>query len=424
MSKIKIMEFLPYIKDFLSDFLLILNEMSPYLLLGLLFAGLLKVFLPESFIDKYLKKKNTASVVNATILGIPLPLCSCGVLPTGISLHKNGASKGATTAFLTATPQTGVDSILVTYAMLGLPMAIIRPMVALVSGIVGGVLANRVTKNETVVEEETSFSCTSADKKKSFFEKIGEALKYAFFTFLSDIAKWLVIGTLIAAFISVALPEDFFAEHISKGALGILLILVASVPLYICATSSVPIAAILMSKGISAGAILVFLMAGPATNVASFTLIGKTLGKKTLISYLIGIIGTAVAFGIFIDAFLPEQWFANTHFMEVHSHNVSSWFQTLCTILLSGLIIYIYIHKFLNKRKPMETVKNANAYSVPDMTCNHCKKSIENAFNANEKVSEIHVNLEQKIVQISGEITENEVEKTLKELGFTYKGKV
>ncbi len=201
---------LSYIKTFLTDFLLILNEMSPYLLLGLLFAGLLKVFLPESFIDKYLRKRNLASIVNATILGIPLPLCSCGVLPTGIALHKNGASKGATTAFLTATPQTGVDSILVTYAMLGLPMAIIRPIVALISGVFGGVLTNQVTKDEPQQTENNRITCAPLVEKKNFFQKMAEAFKYAFFTFLSDIAKWLVIGTLIAAFISVALPEDFF----------------------------------------------------------------------------------------------------------------------------------------------------------------------------------------------------------------------
>lgn len=155
-----------YFKDFIVDFFLILNEMSPYLLLGLFFAGLLKVFLPDSFINKYLQKRNTKSVVNATILGIPLPLCSCGVLPTGISLYKNGASKGATNAFLTSTPQTGVDSILVTYAMLGLPMAIIRPIVALVSGVFSGIVTNKVTKNESTEEEKHSISCSNIPQKK------------------------------------------------------------------------------------------------------------------------------------------------------------------------------------------------------------------------------------------------------------------
>lgn len=417
-----------YVQRFISDFLLLLNEMSPYLLLGLFFAGLLKVFLPESFIDKYLKKRNIKSVINATILGIPLPLCSCGVLPTGIALHKNGASKGSTAAFLTATPQTGVDSILVTYAMLGLPMAIIRPIVALLSGMISGIATNKVTKNEQTTIVKPSITCADEKEEKTFIQKIVAVFEYAFFTFLSDIAKWLVIGTLIAALISVALPNDFFAQYVSTGPLGIVLILIASVPLYICATASVPIAAILMSKGISAGAILVFLMAGPATNVASFTLIGKTLGRRTLLAYLISIIVSAVTFGLLIDVFLPKEWFSLYHFSHTHMHGSSQgglffWFQTLCTVVLSALIIYIYIQKIIKKRTPMETLKNSSSYIVPDMTCNHCKKSIENAFKSNEKVKEISVNLEQKIVQISGEITDSEVEKNIKELGFTYSGK-
>lgn len=414
-----------YFKDFIVDFFLILNEMSPYLLLGLFFAGLLKVFLPDSFINKYLQKRNTKSVVNATILGIPLPLCSCGVLPTGISLYKNGASKGATNAFLTSTPQTGVDSILVTYAMLGLPMAIIRPIVALVSGVFSGIVTNKVTKNESTEEEKHSISCSNIPQKKNWTQKIKEVFTYAFFTFLSDIAKWLVIGTLIAATISVVLPDDFFADYIPNSVLGIGLILLVSMPLYICATASVPIAAILMSKGISAGAILVFLMAGPATNAASFTLIGKALGKRSLLSYLITIIISAVSFGLLVDAFLPKNWFEIHHFSHTHIHGAGGqglffWFQTLCTIALSLMIAYIYIHKFQLKRKPMEISKNSRSYIVTDMTCNHCKKSIENAFNKHEKVDEVTVYLEKKTVQISGEITDKEIFENLTDLGFTY----
>ncbi len=409
-----------YIKTFISDVLLILNEMSPYLLLGLFFAGLLKVFLPESFIDKYLRKSNLASVLNATILGIPLPLCSCGVLPTGIALHKNGASKGATTAFLTATPQTGVDSILVTYAMLGLPMAIIRPIVALISGIFGGLLTNKLTKNEP--QENYITTSQASTKHLSFIEKLIEAFRYGFFVFLSDIAKWLIIGTLIASFISVALPDNFFEEYIPSGPLELLLILISSVPLYICATASVPIATILMGKGISVGAILVFLMAGPATNVASFTLIGQTLGRKTMISYLIGIIGSALFFGFLINTFLPKEWFvSNLTNIHQHSHgSESSYFQMLCTVFLLGCIVYIYIQNYLNKHKSMETLQNAVTFSVPDMTCNHCKKSLENAFNNHKNVTGIQVNLDTKAVQISGNITEEEIKNIIKDLGFNY----
>ncbi|PVX52507.1 hypothetical protein C7377_0830 [Balneicella halophila] len=419
-----------HIQQFFIDFFYILNEMSPYLLLGLFFAGLLKVYLPEKFISKYLRKSNAKSAVNATLLGIPLPLCSCGVLPTGISLYKNGASKGATNAFITSTPQTGVDSILVTYAMLGLPMAIIRVTVALISGVLSGIATNLFTKKENRVKvtvEKKTISCAT-EVKASGFSRIAEVFRYAFLTFLSDIARWLVIGILVAAFISVLLPDAFFTNYISSGILGIALILVASMPLYICATASVPIAAVLMSKGISPGAILVFLMAGPATNVASFTLIGKTMGKKSLIAYLATIIGAAVGFGILIDTFLPREWFTIENLSHNHVHGGEQgwifWLQTISTIILVGLILYIYIQKHIEKTKPMTHSKDSSIYKVPDVSCNHCKKSLEDAFSAFESVQEVNVNVPKKTLLIKGAITDETVEKIVKERGFTYEGRL
>lgn len=421
-------EILNYTQQFFIDFFLILNEMSPYLLLGLFFAGLLKVFLPDTFITKYLRKNNARSAINATLLGVPLPLCSCGVLPTGISLYKNGASKGATNAFITATPQTGVDSILVTYAMLGLPMAIIRPVVALISGVLSGIVTNKITQKEELkktVQPTKKIKC--AEPKQSILQRWVAVFRYAFLTFLADIARWLVIGTLLAALISVLLPDDFFANYISKGIVGILLILVASMPLYICATASVPIASVLLSKGISPGAILVFLMAGPATNAASFTLIGKTLGKRSLLAYLATIIGAAIAFGLLIDIFLPLEWFQIEDFTQTHIHNEGSllfWLKTLSTALLICLILYIYISKIIERRKPMKQTVNATIYQVPDVSCNHCKKNLEEAFNALESVENVEVNLAKKILIIKGEISAKEVEKLVKERGFTYEGRL
>lgn len=417
-----------YVKQFLFDFFLILNEMSPYLLLGLFFAGLLKVFLPEKFIAKYLQKSSFKSAVNATLLGIPLPLCSCGVLPTGIALYKNGASKGATNAFITSTPQTGVDSILVTYAMLGFPMAIIRPIVALISGILSGIVTNKLTKNENQnATPQSANKITCAEAPKTLTQRWIEVFRYAYLSFLADIARWLVIGTLIAALISIILPTDFFTAYISTGIVGILVILFASIPLYICATASVPIAAVLLSKGISPGAILVFLMAGPATNAASFTLIGKTLGKKSLIAYLLTIITAAIGFGLLIDAFLPAEWFKILDIEKIHNCTVNSskfWIQTLSTTILVGLIAYIYINKNIKKRKKMTIAKDERVYKVPDMSCNHCKKSVEGAFNGLENVEKVEVDLAHKTVLLKGSIADDKVAETITGLGFTFEGKV
>lgn len=417
-----------YLVQFCVDFFILLNEMSPYLLLGLLFAGLFKVFLPQRFITKYFRKPNAKSVINATLLGVPMPLCSCGVLPTGISLYKNGASKGATNAFITSTPQTGIDSILVTYAMLGLPMAVIRPLVALVSGVFSGIVTNEITKNESHgknMEEQQKVSCAGAPK--SFFQKLVEVFRYAFYTFLSDIAKWLIIGMLVAALISVVFPDSFFTEYISGGALGILLILVISMPMYICATASVPIAAVLLSKGISPGAILVFLMAGPATNAASFTLIGKTLGKKSLLAYLTTIVGASIGFGLLIDATLPSEWFRIIDISQQHDHHGSEflwWFQTLCTLLLTGFILFIYFEKYKQKYSPMNISLNKKAYNIPDVSCNHCKTTIEKTFNELNEVTSATVNLPKSILEIEGTISDTEVERIVKELGFTYNGRI
>ncbi len=420
---------LDYLSKYTTDLLLIINEMSAYLLLGLLFAGLLKVFLPEQFIIKYLRSSNTRSAVNATLLGVPLPLCSCGVLPTGIALYKNGASKGATNAFLTSTPQTGLDSILVTYAMLGLPMAIIRPLVAFISGVISGIVTNELTKTEAKDEgkelETKTFTCT--EETKSLSAKIVEVFRYAYLSFLSDIAKYLVWGLLAAALISVLIPNEFFSSSLTSGIWGILLILLASMPMYICATASVPIAAVLMAKGVSPGAVLVFLMAGPATNVAAFTLIAKTLGRKSLIAYLGTIITSAVGFGFLIDAFLPKAWFMSmTAMTDEHCLQPSQlmfWLKTMASVILILLLSYIFIKKWWAEGQEQTLEKGERAFLVPDMSCNHCKKSLEGAFAPLKDVISCEADLAHKSLLIQGAITEDKIQKVVEGLGFTFGGR-
>lgn len=287
------------ITDYIQDFFKILNEMSPYLLLGFLFAGLLHVFFPKRRINGLLGEKNSRSVINAALLGVPLPLCSCGVIPTGVSFYKNGASKGSSISFLISTPQTGIDSIMVTYSLLGLPFAIIRPVIALITGFFGGFLTNLTDKETAEDKISNSLKANNEQQKDTTSNNpVIKLFRYAFVDFLQDISKWLVIGLLIAAVISVIVPDDFFAKHLGNGYWDMLIILLVSIPIYVCATASVPIAAILILKGISPGAALVFLMAGPATNAATITIINKVFGKKTLFVYLFSIITGALLFGI------------------------------------------------------------------------------------------------------------------------------
>jgi len=405
-------------------------DMAPYLLLGFLFAGLLKVFLPQNLMNKYLGKSSFRSVVNASLLGIPLPLCSCGVLPAGISLYKNGASKGSSVSFLTSTPQTGVDSILVTWSMLGLPFALIRPVAALFTGVSSGVLTNKL-------EKEKNFKNENPEEFKPIKQKpsLKAVLDYAFVEMMMDIAKWLVIGLLIAAFISVVIPDNFFQELKIGGFLGMVIILVASIPLYICATSSVPIAAVLLMKGLSPGALLVFLMAGPATNAATMTVIGKNLGNKTLWIYLSSLIVGSLLFGLFIDHFLPANWFLPVLGMD-HSHQhglLPQWLNYSSAVILTILLINSFYQQYrlkMNSKKQEATPQfsletPAMVINVEGMTCDHCKAKVENGLQNQENISNAIADTDQNTVKIYGSnLDENTLEKVIKELGYIFKGKI
>lgn len=435
-----------YINQFFIDFIEILNEMSPYLMLGFLFAGILKVAFPQKFIDKYLGQKNGKSVLYASLLGIPLPLCSCGVIPTGISFYKSGASKGSSVSFLISTPQTGVDSILVTYSLLGLPFAIIRPFIALITGFLGGLLANRFDTDEKAVTESIEDSCCTTEKEsdcgcdencatetKEKRPALYTMFKYAFVDFLQDISKWLIIGLLLAAFISVLIPDDFFSSYIGNDFIGMLVILVASIPLYICATSSVPVAAILMMKGISPGAALVFLMAGPATNAATITVLNKVMGKKTMWSYLISIISGALLFGLLIDNVFPREWFEmSTLHNHMHAHEghwmLPKWLQWSSSILLTLLILNGYLQKYLSGKKEVNQPVSKDIIDdmlvvVNGMSCNHCKNSVEKHIGALSNITKAEVNLEQKKLHLQGKSINIEIiKKEIESLGFEFGG--
>ena len=347
-----ILQPMTYIKLFFNELISLTNEMSPYLLLGFLFAGILHIYIRKETINKYLGKRNFKSVVLASLFGIPLPLCSCGVIPTGISFYKEGSSKGATVSFLISTPQTGIDSILVTYSLLGLPFAILRPIVALFSGVFGGLLTNIIDKKRNKMQENPPCSCETNEKQTQSGNKIFTMLKYAFVDFLQDIAKWLIIGLVIAALISVILPDDFFTRYIGYNFLSMLIVLIASIPLYVCATASVPIAAVLILKGLSPGAALVFLMAGPATNAATITVMGKSIGKGTVFSYLVSIIIGAFFFGLLIDNFLPKDFFVDNIQIMQHKDLIPEWIKISSSITLTLLLINGLLKKYkIIKRK-------------------------------------------------------------------------
>ena len=248
---------------FFTSLLNVVCEMSPYLLLGFLIAGILHVFVPRRFYARYLSQDNKFAVLWAALLGVPLPLCSCGVIPTAVGLKKEGASKGAVASFLIATPQTGIDSILATFSLMGLGFAVVRPVAALVTGVCGGLLVNRFVK------EGEGDGFADASCRVDSGNRLWRVLKYAYYDMIQDIGGRLVLGLLIAALIQVAVPDSFFLRFDSQPLLQMLVILLIAIPMYICSTGSIPVAAALIMKGLSPGAALVMLMAGPAVNMAS-----------------------------------------------------------------------------------------------------------------------------------------------------------
>jgi uncharacterized membrane protein YraQ (UPF0718 family) len=285
----------------------ILLDSGPYLLFGLLLAGAIYVSFPAEKIVRHLGKRSFGSVVKAAIVGIPLPLCSCGVIPTGLSIKRQGASTGSTLSFMIATPQTGVDSISITYALLDPLFTIFRPVAAFVTAVFTGVSANLFLRDQPVEDAPAEKSCVMCEETgaethaHSFREKIRAMFRYAFIEFYGDIAKWLFAGIIIAGVVMHFVPADFVERHLSSGLSSMLIMLAVGIPIYICAAGSTPIAAALVLKGVSPGAALVFLLAGPATNAATMTLVARYLGRGALAIYLTCIAVVAVGMGLVLD---------------------------------------------------------------------------------------------------------------------------
>ena len=292
----------------------LLVQSAPYMLFGLLVGALLKLFLSPEYVAKHLGKGRFLSVFKAALLGVPVPLCSCGVLPAASALKKQGANKGATAAFLISTPESGVDSISITYALLDPIMTIARPASAFLSAMSAGIGINflqpptKASNTPTLLENKTA-SCGCSEhcstvpniKTSTFSAKIKDTFRYAVVDIWGDLAGWFFIGLLAAGIITVLLPDEAIAGYLGGGIKSMLLMLGLGIPLYICATASTPIAAAFILKGMSPGTALVFLLVGPATNVTSLSVLLGILGKKATVFYLISIASVALICGLAVD---------------------------------------------------------------------------------------------------------------------------
>lgn len=426
-----------YFLLFIESVVDIFNEMSPYLLLGFLIAGIMHAFIPNRWYSKYLSGNNFRSVLNAALFGVPLPLCSCGVIPTAMSLRREGASKGAVISFLIATPQTGVDSICATYSLMGLPFAIVRPVAALVTAVFGGAFVNASLGEDCAecIAADAHSRNFSEDTHLTLAQRTQGALRFAFVEMMEDIGKWLVVGLLIAGLITTFVPDSWFAVFKDNSLLSMLLVLCISIPMYVCATGSIPIAVALMMKGLTPGAALVLLMAGPAANAASVLVINKVLGRKTLILYLIAIVGGALAFGFGIDCLLPREWFTQA-LVEMKSccHGEAGWFSWLCSALLLLFLLNVVRMHFMHQETcscghchheghedhcHCEEHCETRTYTVSGMNCNHCRANVEKAILSVPGVEHASVDLHSCKAEVTGDdLDDAAISQAVEGIGF------
>lgn len=410
-------------------------DMAPYLVLGLLFAGVLHIFFKKSFIEKHLGKPGFMSIMKASILGVPLPLCSCGVVPTALSLKEHKASNGAVVSFLISTPQTGVDSIAATYGMMGPFFAIFRPLAAFVMGIFGGVLtaifgADKVESPAVAVEADCADgSCALPEapaEKLPFGKKIVSVFTYGLGEFLDGIASYIAVGIIISGLITYFLPEDFFSQHIGNQWGEMALMVLGGVPLYICSTGSIPIALSLMMKGLSPGAAFVFLAVGPATNAATITVIKSKLGTKVTILYLVSMILSALFAGWLLNSMGWGEVVSSSIMEHAHHHDETSWVDTFSLIVSILFLLPLGFSLYKNHlatplmKLRKGSVKSDVVTSVPveGMTCKNCARHVTQAALAVTGVTNAEVDLDKKLVKLSGEFDKAELIQKIEKEGY------
>ncbi len=336
----------------------ILLESSVYILFGFFVAGLLKAFLPNDLVSKHLGKGKFSNILKASAIGVPIPLCSCGVVPAAAGIREQGASKGATASFMISTPETGVDSIAITYALLDPVMTVLRPLSAFITAVVTGVLVNVFDKdikdNFFQAPEPSSCggdcSCDAEEKKETAMEKFKNGMKFAFGELFEDIGMWFIVGVLIAGLITVFLSPELIENYIGRGFFSMIVMVLLATPLYVCATSSTPIVAALALKGLSPGAALVFLLAGPATNAASIAVVSKVIGKKATGIYLSAIILCSIGLGVLTNYLYGFTGIDITQWVQSGTHEEHGFFYIAASIVLMVLLFKaVVINRFSKK---------------------------------------------------------------------------
>ena len=388
---------------------LVLGDMGVFLLLGFLVAGVLSVCIPSAWIERHLGGRGLLPALKASLFGVPLPLCSCGVIPVAASMRRHGASRSATAAFLLSTPQTGVDSIAVTYALLGPIFAVFRPIAALLTGWIGGGLIQAFDQNGETANSEPSepaacddACCDEAPSRNAILR----ILHYGLIVLPRDIGPALMIGVLITGVMMIFVPEDQLEGYIDGGILSMLLMIVVGIPFYVCATASVPIAVGLIHMGASPGAALAFLIAGPATNAAAFTTIWKVLGRRSALIYIATVVVGAVVCGLALDAMVVD--FQLPQVADAgHQHEEMSggWMSHLgaVTLLMVLAVSSKSAARLWGKRQhehddpaahSAETAAQQLQLSISGMRCSQCVMAIQRGLAECDGVETAEVDLD------------------------------
>ncbi len=371
-----------FLADWLRELWFILVESGPWLVGGFLVAGVIHVLLPSDLIARLLGGRGFGGVWKAALVGVPLPLCSCSVIPIAAGLRRDGASKGASAAFAISTPESGVDSIAFTWAVLGPVMGVARPFAALTTALGAGALVAATTRDAAPPSvdqpgEAPKPCCSTADaasgceaiatpeaSRSGLRGKAKRAVRHGWIDMPRDLAVWLVVGLALSALIAVITPDGWIAENVGTGLGPMLLMLVAGMPVYVCAIASTPVAAALVAKGLSPGAALVFLLAGPATNMATMAWVAKDLGWRALWSYLGAIAICSIAFGVALDALVGVGVFGDltesfASLTEAHEH-APAWWEQAFAVALAVMLGAALLHNVGGRLKPTPRAAHAH----------------------------------------------------------------
>jgi len=389
---------LNYLTVFINEIIYFFNEIAIYLIFGFLVAGILHVLFPDSLVRRHLGKGSFGSVIKSTLFGIPLPLCSCGVVPVATSLRRSGASKGSVVSFLISTPQVGADSFMITYSLIGWVFAIFRIVASLITAFFAGILINIFDKDTSIKDQPKEEDTNSGNH---YLERVKSLPAYIEYELFGTIANYLVIGIIIAGLIGVFVPDGFFETYLGDPISSMLLMLVVGIPMYVCASASTPIAASLLMKGISPGAALVFLLTGPATNAVNFSTVAKIVGKKSTAIYITSIAIVSLGLGFLLNMF-SASFGVDKIIMQHHHESIPGWLKITGSILTLAMFIFYYfklyiLGKLMKKESKLEN--DRISLEVQGMTCMHCASTVKKAVESVEGASNVIVNLDNKKVE-------------------------